>query len=161
MNLPFSCHDKGHQQCVTTALLRAEKLCAKNRLRLTPLRRRILELIWQSHQPVGAYELLDLLQKEGRAAPPTVYRTLDFLLESGLIHRLASRTSYFGCSQPGQKHSGQVLICESCNVLAELDERNISHEIDATAESLGFKVHQQMVEVSGLCPRCRQETSDD
>lgn len=160
MSLPFDCHEHGHQQCVNAALLHAEQLCAKNRLRLTPLRRRILEMIWQSHKPIGAYELLELLQKEGRAAPPTVYRTLDFLLENGLIHRLASRTSYFGCSQPGRQHSGQVLICDSCNVLAELDERNISHEISATAESLGFKVHQQMVEVSGLCPNCRQEAAD-
>ena len=116
-------------------------------------------MIWQSHQPVGAYELLELLQKDGKAAPPTVYRTLDFLLENGLIHRLASRTSYFGCSQPGRKHTGQILICESCNVLAELDELNISHEISITAEALGFKVNQQMVEISGLCPSCRQEAS--
>ena len=158
MSLPFACRDKGHRQCVVTALFQAEQLCAEKKLRLTPLRRRILEMIWQSHQPVGAYELLDLLQQEVKAAPPTVYRTLDFLLENGLIHRLASRASYFGCSHPGKKHSGQVLICESCNVLAELDEQNISHEIDTTAEILGFKVNQKMVEISGLCPQCQQAT---
>ena len=161
MNQPFSCHEERHQQCVVAALRRAEQLCADKKLRLTPLRRRILELIWQSHQPVGAYELLEILQKEGRAAPPTVYRTLDFLLENGLIHRLASRTSYYGCTLPGKQHSGQVFICESCDVLAELDESSITHEIDATAEALGFKVNQQLVEISGLCPRCSQESGDE
>ncbi|HKJ05407.1 MAG TPA: Fur family transcriptional regulator [Geopsychrobacteraceae bacterium] len=157
---PFTCHDEAHQQCVNLALQRAEDLCVENKLRLTPLRRRILEMIWQSHQPVGAYDLLDLLQREGRAAPPTVYRTLDFLLEHGLVHRLASRTAYFGCSHPGQKHSGQVLICESCNVLAELDNRDIRQEIDSTAASIGFQVREQLVEISGLCPKCRQGGAD-
>jgi len=157
---PFTCQEDVHQYCVDSALQQAETLCVKNNLRLTPLRRRILKLIWQNHQPVGAYELLDLLQQEGKAAPPTVYRTLDFLLEHGLIHRLASRTAYFGCSQPGQKHSGQVLICESCNVLAELDSNSITHQIDSTAASVGFQVREQLVEVSGLCPRCLQGGTD-
>lgn len=158
---PFTCHNEGHQQCVAAALHRAEKLCFEKKLRLTPLRRRILELVWQSHRPVGAYELLELLQREGRAAPPTVYRTLDFLLENGLIHRLASRTAYFGCSLPGKKHTGHVLICDSCNMLAELDDQTLSEKINSTAAAMGFKVHEQLVEISGLCPRCNQEFSHE
>lgn len=157
----FACHDEKHHQCVIDALDSAERLCADKRLRLTPLRRRILELIWQSHKPVGAYELLEQLQQEGKAAPPTVYRTLDFLLENGLVHRLASKTAYYGCSHPGRQHSGQVLICESCNVLAELDDCKIKTEIDASATAVGFEVHQQLVEISGICPSCRKEKKDD
>ncbi|PLX86453.1 MAG: Fur family transcriptional regulator [Desulfuromonas sp.] len=154
---PFSCSHDQHDHCVDAALTAAERLCREQRLRLTPLRRKILTLIWQSHRPVGAYDLLEILQKEGRAAPPTVYRTLDFLLESGLVHRLATRNAYFGCTRPGQDHAGHVLICESCHVLAEIDSADVVRQIDASADAFGFEVRRQTVEVSGLCPRCRQE----
>src|SRR5262249_31814588 len=83
-------HD--HQACVAEALDKAALLCDRRGARLTELRLRVLELVWRSHAPVGAYEVLGLLQQRGgkRAAPPTVYRALDFLLEHGLIHRLES-----------------------------------------------------------------------
>ncbi|HXD37644.1 MAG TPA: transcriptional repressor, partial [Rhodanobacter sp.] len=52
-------------------------------LRLTPLRKEVLELIASEHKPIKAYDLLALLrEKHGNAAPPTVYRALDFLLEN-------------------------------------------------------------------------------
>ena len=77
----FIDEDHDHQDCVSRALKVAENLCERHQKRFTDLRRKVLELVWRQHKPVGAYELLELLQQEGRAAPPTVYRTLDFLQE--------------------------------------------------------------------------------
>ena len=63
----------------------AARLCRERGVRLTPLRARVLEIVWRSHRPSGAYDILAVLAAEGRsAAPPTVYRALDFLLEQGL-----------------------------------------------------------------------------
>ena len=78
-----------HEHCVHNALSSAEDLCSKRGVRLTAIRKRVLELVWASHQPLGAYAILDKLTAEGhKPAPPTVYRALEFLLEQGLIHML-------------------------------------------------------------------------
>jgi Fur family zinc uptake transcriptional regulator len=85
-------------------------LCAQKGLRLTALRRRVLELVWQSHKPLGAYDILAVLSEQDgrRAAPPTVYRALDFLLENGLVHRISSLNAFVGCDAPGTRASGPV-----------------------------------------------------
>ena len=80
----FSPHD--HSRCITSAIGHAKSLCADRGVKLTPVRQRVLELVWQSHQPIGAYELLASLAKEGfNSAPPTVYRALEFLSGQGLL----------------------------------------------------------------------------
>lgn len=144
-----------HQRCIQQALNSAEQLCSQRSARLTPLRRRVLELIWQSHKPLGAYELLGFLQEEELgSAPPTVYRALDFLLAQGLIHRLASLNAFIGCNQPGEAHSGYFFICSDCGVALEIDNSAIGAEIDAQAQALGFRINEQMLEVRGQCERC-------
>ena len=93
----------------------AERLCSERGLRFTPLRRRVLELVWSSHKPVGAYALLDALRNEALgSAPPTVYRALDFLIEQGFIHRIERMNAFVGCSHPGEAHRGFFLICGAC-----------------------------------------------
>ncbi|KAB7627218.1 Fur family transcriptional regulator [Alkalilimnicola sp. S0819] len=146
-------HD--HARCVDGALAAAERLCRSRNLRLTALRRRVLELVWSSHGPVKAYELLERLGEErGRVAPPTVYRALDFLLAEGLIHRLESLSAYVGCGDPRHAHQGQFLICRQCHTVAELDDPELNQVLLATASGLGFAADQTTVELSGLCARC-------
>src|SRR5690606_29397539 len=101
-------HD--HRRCIADALDAAERVCAGRGARLTELRRRVLELVWQSHRPVGAYPLLAALGRDGHApAPPTVYRALDFLQAQGLVHRIESRNAYVGCPHPETDHTGQLM----------------------------------------------------
>jgi Fur family zinc uptake transcriptional regulator len=153
----FACKDAHHHQsCIAQALSRAEHLCQQQRRRFTPIRRRVLELVWQQHKPIGAYEVLELLQQDSRSAPPTVYRALDFLQQLGLVHRIASLNAYVGCAQPGVPHDGQFLICESCKTLAELDVAAITSVIEKSAAASGFAAHHQTVEIMGLCPSCRR-----
>ena len=52
------CHShEHHDQCISQALESAEEVCAQRGVRLTPLRKRVLELVWQSHKPLGAYDM--------------------------------------------------------------------------------------------------------
>lgn len=143
-----------HQHCVEDALTRAQRLCQQRGARLTPLRQRVLELVWGSHNPVGAYDLLALLQKEQKAAPPTVYRALDFLQAMGLVHRIASRNAFIGCPDPGDGHRAQFLICRNCGEASELPSDGVERAIGKEAQNLGFKVEQMTVEIEGLCRRC-------
>lgn len=159
MSFPVPDHD--HGRCVAHALEAAEAECRRRGARLTDVRRRVLELVWHSHAPVGAYALLETLGREGFcAAPPTVYRALDFLLAHGLIHRIERLNAFAGCTRPGTPHAGQFLLCERCGTAAELDDPAIDAAIAAAAGRLGFTVARQTVEVDGLCPACRGGEND-
>ena len=149
-------HD--HKRCVGDALDAVEALCAKRGLRFTALRRRVLELVWQGHRAVRAYDVLARLGREHRgAAPPTVYRALDFLLENGFVHRIESLNAYVGCGEPGAAHAGQFLICRQCNATAELDDPAIARMVERKARLVGFAPDRQTIEVTGLCPACSAE----
>src|SRR5690554_6893808 len=149
-------HD--HAQCVSDALAAAEQVCERAGVRLTTLRRRVLELVWQSHRPMGAYDLLDILAREDdrRPAPPTVYRALDFLQEHGLVHRIASLNAFIGCPSPDHTHPGQFLPCRRCRVACELDQSLIQPAIQEVANQRGFTVEAETVEITGICARCRE-----
>lgn len=139
------------------ALDQAEWLCQQRGVRLTELRRRVLEILWSSSKPLGAYAILDLLRGEGRSsAPPTVYRALDFLLEQGLIHWLASLNVFIGCRQPDRHHSEQFLICQDCGLTDELNNPAVEELLRAEAAARRFEKLAQRVEVLGRCPRCQR-----
>ena len=147
-------HD--HGRCIEDALQAAEAVCDERGARLTPIRRRVFELVWSSHEPVGAYDLLRALSREREsAAPPTVYRALEFLLEHGLIHRIESLNAFVGCCAPSGEHRGQFLICDGCGQTAELHDDQVKSAIAASARQFGFTVSKETVEVRGLCPACQ------
>jgi Fur family transcriptional regulator, zinc uptake regulator len=152
----FNCTENDHQSCVDRALDQADSLCRQQNKRFTTIRRRVLKLVWRQHKPIGAYELLELLQQDNRTAPPTVYRALDFLQQAGLVHRIASLNAYVGCNRPHKPHDGQFLICESCHALAELDVPQITAAINQSAAVSGFQTVRQTIEIMGLCPNCRE-----
>lgn len=148
-------HD--HEHCIEDAVAAAEKLCADRNLRFTPLRRRVLELVWSGHKPVGAYALLNQLHDEDLgSAPPTVYRALDFLIEHGLIHRIERMNAFIGCSHPGETHRGFFLICGECGNAEELHGSGLADTIVASASRRGFAARDMTLEVTGTCAGCRK-----
>ncbi len=153
--MSFKSTGHNHEDCIKTAIQKADTFCSVRGARLTTIRRRVLELIWQSHQPVGAYELLEVLQNERRnAQPPTIYRALTFLLDLGLIHRVESLNAFVGCNAPGSSHSSQFLICSICGVAAEIEDERLDKAIRDLAKDAGFKESHRSIEVAGYCPNC-------
>lgn len=141
-------------------LKRAEDICYQRSARFTALRRRVLELVLNAGKPVGAYAILDLLKADDeeanrKAAPPTVYRALDFLLQHGLIHRIASHNTYIVCDHPGHQHGGLFLVCSECGIVSELDNHEVAHAIEAVAKQQGFAVQSENMELTGLCSSCQ------
>ncbi len=148
-----------HSSCIAEALGVAEFSCKQRGHRLTAIRRRVLELVWASHEPVKAYDVLDILRKERTgAAPPTVYRALEFLLEEGLVHKIESLNAYIGCGEPGHLDSGQFLICRDCGEVAELDDPELVRFIGKKAKQIGFTIEGQVVEIKGCCAQCRSDS---
>ncbi len=139
---------------------RAATQCAARGAQLTPLRRQVLRLVLAAEQPMGAYALLDKLRQErGVAAPPTVYRALDFLLEQGLIHKLERLNAFLPCIEAGHAghdHQHQFLICGTCGVTTELTDHAVAHALEAAAAKAGFRSGRMTVEVEGVCARCQR-----
>ena len=153
--------DHDHRHCVEKALHKAENYCRAKGVRLTKLRHRVLELIWDNHRPVGAYNLLQQLTLDGhKAAPPTVYRSLDFLLEHQLIHRINSLNAFVGCAHPGLDHGAQFFICQRCGQAAELDDVKIESAITNHAKKIGFSIEGRSIEITGICTHCKGEHRD-
>lgn len=156
---PSRGHD--HGACVADALERAAEICSRRGARLTAIRRRVLELVWSSHAPIGAYDILARLGPEGRpGAPATVYRALDFLMAHGFVHRLSSLNAFVGCGLPETPHMAQFLICRECGAVAEMDEPRIEQAIGGAAARAGFEVEAPVIEVRGRCPACRKEARE-
>ena len=153
----------------TESLLdRVDLVCQQRGANLTELRRRILGLVLDAASPTGAYELLDRLrQTRPGAAAPTVYRTLDFLVDQGLIHKVERLSAFVGCEAgctvgPEQKahtHAAQFLICRACGRVIELRNDDVSAVLARAAQEAGFNVSSATIEAEGLCRACKTATT--
>ncbi len=134
----------------------ADDLCQRKGLRLTPTRRRVLELIVNSPGGAKAYDLLDALTAENASArPPTIYRAIDFLMSHGLIHRIESLNAYVSCTCPEHAQAYQLLICKTCGLVQELHEESLDQQLTAAAQREGFTAQHKTIEVHGLCKACQ------
>lgn len=141
---------------IETALSRAQLICKRRGARLTPVRRRVLELILLSEQPTGAYALLGELQRgRGKLGPPTVYRALEFLLAHKLIHKVETSSAFIACCDIDHPHESQFVICDDCGATEEFRDEEIVQSLRRLGEGRGFAVERQIVEARGLCPACR------
>lgn len=154
----FPVPEHNHGTCLHAAVHRAEQVFESKGLKLTRLRRKILEEIASSHHAVGAYDILDNLARKGdRMAPISVYRAIDALLEAGVVHRLESRNAFFACHATHAEPSRQVVLaCELCGLVAEVDGEKIFKALTAAADAVHFKPRRQVVEMTGLCRNCQQ-----
>jgi Fur family zinc uptake transcriptional regulator len=130
-------------------------VCATRGLRLTEIRMQVLQIIAQSEKPLKAYDLLDRLKDDrSNAAPPTVYRALDFLIENGFIHKLQSINAYVSCHHPSIVHQVPFLICDVCESADEICDERVSGLLTDQAKAHGFRTRSQTLEVHGVCKQC-------
>jgi Fur family transcriptional regulator, zinc uptake regulator len=136
-----------------------EGACLRQGAQLTPLRRRVLDIFSGSAAPLGAYAILEeLSRREGKqVAPPTVYRTLDFFLGHGFVHKIESLNAYARCEHLDHAHHGMLLICESCGRSEEIEDAGVTRAIAHSAADAGFALQRVMVEAQGLCGKCAQD----
>ncbi len=154
----FPAPDHDHARCSADAMAHAEALCAERGERLTPMRRRVLEILAASHRPLGAYEIMEQAGRKGpRPAPITVYRALDFLRQNGLVHRIESRNAFVACARD---HRGDALvaflICEHCGAVGEAPAAAAAQTLAAAARSAGFTPSLSVIEITGTCSHCRK-----
>jgi Fur family zinc uptake transcriptional regulator len=168
----FHAPDHDHQRCTADALAHAEALCAQRSQRLTPIRRQVLEVLLESHKPLGAYEIMDRAAVSGnrlapggsrpapsgnRPAPITIYRALDFLRDNGLVHRIESRNAFVACVNNHAVGDLVVfLICEHCGAVGEAPSAAVAGELKTAARAAGFVPKAPVIEISGVCAHCQR-----
>lgn len=154
-------HGHHHPHRDVPELLRhAERVCAERGQQLTPLRRRILTELSEAENPLGAYDLVERLGRERRTAPISVYRVLDFLIEAGLVHRIATRNTYLPCLHDHEPQETTLfLVCTRCGGVDEVSSPEVTRELVGTAEAAGFRAAGGAVEVEGECAGCRAAES--
>jgi Fur family zinc uptake transcriptional regulator len=151
---PLPGHD--HDRCSADAMAVAEARCAERGQRLTPIRRDVLAALLASHQPLGAYEIMERVAPRGpRPAPITVYRALEFLRENGLVHRIESRNAFIACVHSHAAGDLVVfLICERCGTVGEASSSKVAGTLRSAAEAVGFTPKSPVIEISGICTHC-------
>lgn len=152
--MAFNQHN--HASCASKVLNFADKSAKENGLRLTPVRRRTLEVLLENHCAMGAYDVLERLAEDGFGSqPPVAYRALDFLVDNGLAHRVRRLNAYTACMHPQTDHAPLFMICRECDAVGESVAPQVRSEIVAAAAGADFLVERVNVEVLGLCPTCQ------
>lgn len=152
--LGFTRHD--HSACVQAALRSADAACAARQVQLTPVRRRVLEILLETHAAMGAYDVLARLDAEGLGSkPPVAYRALTFLVDQGFVHRIERLNAFIACAHPGAVHDPAFMICRACGTVAEALAGDAA--LGSSAIASGFHVEQTVIEAEGLCPSCQHE----
>ncbi|MCY3821694.1 MAG: Fur family transcriptional regulator [Gammaproteobacteria bacterium] len=134
----------------------AEERCSEKGERLTPARLAVYAEMLAHGRPLSAYELIALLEQrqERKIAPLTVYRHLDFLMRTGLVHRLESAQTYLPCDHPDHAHKSQFLLCSSCGHVDEVESSGLETLLSEIADEHGFRPDNAVVEIKGVCGDC-------
>ncbi|MGF6241549.1 Fur family zinc uptake transcriptional regulator [Paraburkholderia sp. GAS38] len=150
--------DHGHLLAASpeAALVLAEEYCRERGEKLTPIRRKVLELLLTSGRATKAYSLLDdMRQIHPGSAPPTVYRALDFLLSAGLVHRIESINAFTVCHDLTQCQHGILVVCQQCGNVTELHQPKLRQALVAQIEDAGYRLASEEIELKGLCSACQ------
>ncbi|MFM0066029.1 Fur family transcriptional regulator [Paraburkholderia aspalathi] len=146
----------GHGESQEAALTLAEEYCRERGEKLTPIRRKVLELLLNSGRATKAYSLLDdMRQIHPGSAPPTVYRALDFLLSAGLVHRIESINAFTVCHDLTQCQHGILVVCQQCGNVTELHQPKLRQALVAQIEDAGYRLASDEIELKGLCSACQ------
>jgi Fur family ferric uptake transcriptional regulator len=126
-------------------------------MRLTQERELIVTEVFSSHEHFDADQLVDRMsaQKTGRrVSRSTVYRTLGWLEDAGLLRKVArtnDRDVYeHDYGYPQHDH----FICKSCGELFEFQNDDIAEILQKLADQINFRMNEHRLEVYGICDEC-------
>ena len=135
----------------------AEEICRRTGARLTPQRRMVLETVLSAKTPLTAYEVLDQLRpRDASATPASVYRSLEFLISHGFVHRIESTKTFVACTMPEHEHPNQLLICRQCGTTIEAGDHDLADAAEQLSRRLGFSLDRKTVELVGICSSCHR-----
>jgi len=154
-SLGFRNHD--HGACISEGVLAAQSYFERIGLKFSPVRQRVLEILLESHQAIGAYQILERLRRDGfKPQPPIAYRSLEFLARHGFVHKIEKLNAFIACTDSGKSHNPAFLICRLCKHVAETHSEASEKTLGQAAESAGFAIERTVLEAEGICPNCKE-----
>lgn len=148
----------GEVQVSLTPQERFEEYLQSKGKRTTQQRRTLVKCVFEEHEHFDAEELMAMLSRspEGRGVSrATVYRTLEELVESGLLRKmeLGGRSVYeHDYGYPQHDH----LYCQTCRKLIEFHSEDFAEMRDAVADEHNFRVTGHRLIIMGVCKKCAQ-----
>jgi len=126
-------------------------------LRLTPHREAVCEALFNCPGHICAEHILDAVEAHRphlEMNKTTVYRTLDLLLEAGLVieHRCADGRAQY---EPASRGRHSHLICRQCGELVDLDGQTVAALREGLRARHGFYAELESYPIFGLCATCR------
>ncbi len=148
----------GAVQVSLTPQERFEEYLRSKKMRFTQERRALVDHVFSQHEHFDANTLLEEVaekfDRKSRPSRATVYRTLNELVEAGLLRKfnVGSRDVYehdYGYPQHDHLH------CKKCEKLIEFQSDALVELRDRVAQDYGFRVTGHRLIITGVCNECR------
>lgn len=144
-----------HKECSKRVIKNAKEICYEDSLNLTPIRKKVLEIISANHKPVRAYDILYKLKDEGFSdKPPTVYRALNFLIQNKMAHKLNTINAYIACFNDKAEEVPCFLICEKCQDIEEFQDNDIMKAVVNISKYKNINIKNVNLEIGFICEEC-------
>jgi Fur family ferric uptake transcriptional regulator len=125
----------------------------KKGYRLTPQRIAILETLKQAKGHLTPTEIYhQVVQELPGLTEPTVYRTLNFLAEQGLV--LVAHLGRGQLVYEFAEHDHHHLVCRNCGEMQEIDHLQLKQLYDNFLEDTGYQINTVHATFFGYCPKC-------
>lgn len=132
-------------------LTQAEQIIKLKGGRFTAIRKHIFRLLLEAPYPLGAYEIIESLNGVGAQKPPTVYRALNWLMEHGLVAKIAYNWRYTAMPIGVEVDNVAFMICRECGDTDTVETPGLSQTLQQAAMDHGFAETQTVIEIIGLC----------
>lgn len=135
----------------------------QGKVKVTPNRRRVLELFLEGE---GAWTLGSLQRRLSQSAPcetSSVYRALETLRDSGVLEEFrlpGEKQTYYSLIRHGGDRRGRShhhhhhIVCQDCGRVSHLDLCLPAAWMGKVEGASGFRITEHHLEFRGLCGDC-------
>lgn len=124
--------------------------------RMTDVRREIVLKMAELGEPKTAYQILDAANKKRKAklSAISLYRTLEFLMEAGVVLKLESKNAFELCLNVEPEHSHLMMVCDKCGHVREIHDHALEDTLTKAAKKHGHTLKHHVIELHGTCRDC-------
>lgn len=129
----------------------------EHNLPVTAQRLAIAEVLLSADRHLSAEDIAEAVSERGRkVGTATVYRTIDTLLESGLIVERDFGEGFRRFEPARDVPNHEHLVCTQCGKVEEFRDERLERMTTIVAESRGFARQRHRLVIHGICRECQR-----
>lgn len=134
-----------------------ESVYSCQRLRFTHLRQLVYLFIYRANnQGISAYQILDIMKYHNpQAQPATIYRAINFLLQTKLIIKIESKSKFIVRQVSTNEEISIYMVCTDCGSVKEIFDSEIKYFLTKIVHKSGYIINNDHIEISVTCPNCQ------